>query len=216
MGHANVFSVLNQMKIINARKKQFSFSFTIWLDLPTPPKACQDNVLVRYVTNFTCSVFPPEPSDLLLQTVLLFSGHDAQLGILFNPQLDWTSLPASHALSFLGSFLHCDGAFPPKAFSEKMQRRQMFWDFVCLKMSLFHPHTWLEVFGIFSLSWDCTTLGLLASLDWASCPPVPGTFLILFLIFSYVSCIIPLVISSILLSLISLPRTPTGSSEMSF
>lgn len=74
----------------------------------------------------------------------------------------------------------------------------------------------LFILGIHKFHVDCTTLGLLASLDWASCPPVLGTFLILFLIFSYVSCIIPLVISSILLSLISLPRTPTGSSEMSF
>lgn len=43
------------------------------LDLPTPPKSCKYKFLVKCVINFTPSIFPAGPSDLLLQTALWFS-----------------------------------------------------------------------------------------------------------------------------------------------
>lgn len=41
-------------------KLKFLFSFTMWLDPPTPTKTCQYNFLVKCVTNFLHSI-PPRP-----------------------------------------------------------------------------------------------------------------------------------------------------------
>lgn len=64
MGQVNV-SYSIKWKWLTIGKK-LSFSFTVWLDLPTPPKACQCNFLVKCVTSFICPIFSPGPSELLL------------------------------------------------------------------------------------------------------------------------------------------------------
>ena len=71
MGHADVFSFFNRMKMITG--KMLYFSLTMWLDLPTPLRTV-NTTFRSEVSLTTCSVSPPGPSDLGLQAARPLSG----------------------------------------------------------------------------------------------------------------------------------------------